>query len=91
MLMALVTPDSGRTNELSEDNVINVLELVLNEHPVDRASVFLTGRSKGQRRDLVHRREIRLAPARARAHVRLFANTEWFDSNFRIVDVTGRS
>lgn len=47
MLMAQVTADTERTNELSEEDVINVLELVLNEYPVDRASVFLTGHSMG--------------------------------------------
>jgi len=47
MLMAQVTPDSERTNELSEEDVINVLELVLAEYPVDRAAVFLTGHSMG--------------------------------------------
>jgi predicted peptidase len=46
-LMAQVTPDSERTNELSEQDVINVLELVLNEYPVDRASMFLAGHSMG--------------------------------------------
>jgi predicted esterase len=46
-LMAQVTPDSERTNELSEQDVINVLELVLAEYPVDRASMFLFGHSMG--------------------------------------------
>jgi predicted esterase len=46
-LMAQVTPDSERTNELSEKDVINVLELVLNEYPIDRSAVFLTGHSMG--------------------------------------------
>jgi predicted peptidase len=45
--MAAVTPDSERTNELSEKDVINVLELVLNEYPVDRTSMFLFGHSMG--------------------------------------------
>jgi len=45
--VAQVTPDGERTNELSEKDVINVLERVLNEYPVDRASVFLTGHSMG--------------------------------------------
>jgi len=31
----------------SEQDVINVLEIVLNEYPVDRASMFLTGHSMG--------------------------------------------
>jgi predicted peptidase len=46
-LMAAVTTDSERTNELSEKDVINVLELVLNEYPIDRGAVFLTGHSMG--------------------------------------------
>jgi predicted peptidase len=46
-LMAQVTTDSERTNELSEQDVINVLELVLAEYPVDRASMFLFGHSMG--------------------------------------------
>jgi predicted esterase len=46
-LMAQVTADSERTNELSEQDVINVLELVLAEYPVDRASLFLFGHSMG--------------------------------------------
>jgi len=46
-LMAQVTPDSERTNELSEQDVINVLELVLYEYPVDRTAMFLTGHSMG--------------------------------------------
>lgn len=33
--------------ELSEKDVINVLELVLNEYPVDRSSMFLMGHSMG--------------------------------------------
>jgi predicted peptidase len=46
-LIAQITPDSERTNELSEKDVINVLELVLAEYPVDRAAMFLTGHSMG--------------------------------------------
>jgi predicted esterase len=46
-LMSQVTADSERTNELSEKDVINVLELVINEYPVDRASMFLSGHSMG--------------------------------------------
>ena len=36
-----------RTLELSEKDVINVLEIVLNEYPVDRSSIFLMGHSMG--------------------------------------------
>lgn len=46
-LMAQVTTASERTNELSEMDVINVLEIVLNEYPIDTSSVFLTGHSMG--------------------------------------------
>jgi len=46
-LMAQVTADSERSNELSERDVINVLELVLAEYPIDRASMFLFGHSMG--------------------------------------------
>ena len=45
--MAAVTPESERTNELSEQDVINVLELVLNEYPIDRNAMFLFGHSMG--------------------------------------------
>lgn len=46
-LMAQVTPESERINQLSEKDVINVLEIVLHEYPIDRASMFLTGHSMG--------------------------------------------
>ncbi len=46
-LMAQVTPDSELVNELSERDVINVLELVLHEYPIDREALFLTGHSMG--------------------------------------------
>ncbi len=46
-LMSQVTDQSERTNELSEQDVINVLELVLHEYPVDRTSLFLFGHSMG--------------------------------------------
>lgn len=38
---------NAQTLERSEQDVINVLELVLNEYPVDRSAVFLTGHSMG--------------------------------------------
>lgn len=46
-LMAQVTSESERTNQLSEQDVINVLEQVLNEYPVDRTAMFLFGHSMG--------------------------------------------
>jgi pimeloyl-ACP methyl ester carboxylesterase len=46
-LLAQVTAQTLRANELSEKDVINVLELVLNEYPVDSARIFLTGHSMG--------------------------------------------
>ena len=42
-LLAQVTPQSRQANEFSEKDVINVLELVRNEYPVDSTRVFLTG------------------------------------------------
>jgi predicted esterase len=44
---AAVTPEAEHTLELSEKDVINVLEIVLNEYPIDRSSVFLMGHSMG--------------------------------------------
>ncbi len=44
---AAVSAEKERTLELSEKDVINVLEIVLNEYPVDRSSVFLMGHSMG--------------------------------------------
>ena len=44
---AAVTAEQERTLELSEKDVINVLEIVANEYPVDRSSMFLTGHSMG--------------------------------------------
>lgn len=44
---AAVNAERERTLELSEKDVINVLEIVLNEYPVDRSSMFLTGHSMG--------------------------------------------
>ncbi len=46
-LMAQVTAASERTNQLSEQDVLNVLELVLAEYPIDRAAMFLFGHSMG--------------------------------------------
>jgi len=44
---AAVTAAQERILELSEKDVINVLEIVLAEYPVDRSSVFLMGHSMG--------------------------------------------
>jgi predicted peptidase len=46
-IMSSLTPDRIHTLELSERDVINVLELVLAEYPVDRSSMFLMGHSMG--------------------------------------------
>ncbi|HEX2934672.1 MAG TPA: alpha/beta hydrolase-fold protein, partial [Bacteroidales bacterium] len=46
-MMAKQTEENWKTLSLSEKDVINVLELVLNEYPVDRKSMFLTGHSMG--------------------------------------------
>ncbi len=42
-----VTPEAEHTLELSEKDVINSLEIVLNEYPINRSAVFLTGHSMG--------------------------------------------
>jgi predicted esterase len=44
---ASVTPEAKRTLQLSEKDVINVLEIVLNEYPIDQNSIFLMGHSMG--------------------------------------------
>jgi predicted esterase len=44
---AAVTPQEQRSLQLSEKDVINVLEIVLNEYPIDPKSVFLMGHSMG--------------------------------------------
>jgi poly(3-hydroxybutyrate) depolymerase/alpha-beta hydrolase superfamily lysophospholipase len=44
---AAVDPEKERALERSEKDVVNVLEMVLNEYPIDRRSVFLTGHSMG--------------------------------------------
>lgn len=46
-LMAQVTEYSERNNQLSEQDVINVLEITLNEYPVDPTAMFLAGHSMG--------------------------------------------
>lgn len=46
-LMAQVTSATELTNQLSEKDVINVLELVLHEYPIDSSALFLTGHSMG--------------------------------------------
>lgn len=46
-LVSAKTPQTEHTQEVSERDVINVLELVLAEYPIDRAAVFLTGHSMG--------------------------------------------
>jgi len=44
---ASVDAERERTLQLSEKDVLNVLEIVLNEYPVDRSAMFLTGHSMG--------------------------------------------
>jgi predicted peptidase len=46
-IMAQQTAERWNTLALSEKDVINVLEIVLNEYPIDRKSMFLTGHSMG--------------------------------------------
>ncbi len=42
-----VTPEEKRALELSEKDVLNVLEIILNEYPIDQTSIFLMGHSMG--------------------------------------------
>lgn len=44
---AAVTPEIEKRLELSEKDVLNALEIVLNEYPVDRNAMFLMGHSMG--------------------------------------------
>jgi poly(3-hydroxybutyrate) depolymerase len=44
---AAVTPEQERVLELSEQDVLNVLEIVLNEYPIDETSIFVMGHSMG--------------------------------------------
>jgi len=46
-IMASVTKEKEQTLELSEKDVINVLEIIMNEYPVDRSRMYLTGHSMG--------------------------------------------
>lgn len=46
-LMSQVTTETTRANELSERDVINVLELVLAEYPVEASALYLAGHSMG--------------------------------------------
>ena len=46
-LLAARTAETEKTQEVSEKDVINVLELVLNEYPIDESKMFLTGHSMG--------------------------------------------
>ncbi len=42
-----VTPEQEIKLQLSEKDVINVIEIILNEYPVDLSSIFLAGHSMG--------------------------------------------
>lgn len=46
-MIATQTPERWHSLELSEKDVINVLERVLAEYPVDKKNMFLTGHSMG--------------------------------------------
>ena len=46
-IMAELKPDRIKANDLSEQDVINVLEIVLAEYPVRRDAMFLMGHSMG--------------------------------------------
>jgi len=45
--IASVDAERKRTLELSEKDVLNVIEIVLHEYPVDRSAMFLAGHSMG--------------------------------------------
>lgn len=45
--IAAVTSSAERTNQLSERDVMNVLEIVLHEYPIDAQRTFLAGHSMG--------------------------------------------
>lgn len=47
MLANRISPEQMREQELSEKEVINVLEIVLRNYPVDRSRMFLFGHSMG--------------------------------------------
>ena len=44
---ASVSPEQEQTLQMSEKDVINTIEIVLNEYPIDRSSIFLAGHSMG--------------------------------------------
>ncbi len=44
---AAVTPAQEKTLQLSEKDVINVIEIVTNEYPVKKSAIFLAGHSMG--------------------------------------------
>jgi predicted peptidase len=46
-MLAMRTEQAEQTQELSEKDVINVLEIVLNEYPIERSKMFLMGHSMG--------------------------------------------
>lgn len=46
-VLASRSPERTRAQEISERDVINVLEIVLNEYPVDRSAMLLMGHSMG--------------------------------------------
>lgn len=47
MLGATITPERAQEQRLSEKDVINVIEIVLKNYPVDRTNMFLMGHSMG--------------------------------------------
>ena len=61
---------NAQTLERSEQDVINVLEMVLNEYPVDRSANVPHGPFDGQRRRLVPGSEVRRLLEGDRSHVR---------------------
>lgn len=47
MLAVQITPERAQEQRLSEKDVINVIEIVLKNYPVDRSNMFLMGHSMG--------------------------------------------
>ena len=64
---ATLTPEAEHTLELSEKDVINVLEIVLNEYPINRLQDLPGGPFHGRRRNMVPGREIFQILARYRS------------------------
>jgi hypothetical protein len=67
---ATVTPEAEHTIELSEKDVINVLEIVMNEYPHQPVFDIPSGPFHGRRWNVVPGREVFEVLALHRSHVR---------------------